>query len=112
MAYYVNKNQLKRMIQESQAKDHLSDELINLIGRIASGVLARYRFGLDVDDVTQDVLMVLCTHLHSIDLRKNVFSYLTAITMNACRQLHRSRSNFLQLKENLRQHKRHRGDLE
>lgn len=75
---YVDKETLARLVSEHQKTRHVSEELADVLMKIAGGVWDRWRYGSDRDEFVQDCTLHLMQRpIAKVDVTRNVFAYLT-----------------------------------
>jgi DNA-directed RNA polymerase specialized sigma24 family protein len=90
---YVDPEKLAVAVVESQAAGTITPGFYTLVVLIAA--LACRRFGLsDVDDVTQEVVLVVLKMLPRLDPNVNLFSYLTNMVRSIRYARHRKTVRF------------------
>lgn len=79
LANYVDSSRLKELIREAKKTGQVSDELVRAIQQIARGRVAGRVGKVDLEDYTQEATLQVLSKLHKIDVRQNVFSYITSV---------------------------------
>src|SRR4051794_15141337 len=72
---YVKKERLKELVEEAQATGQASEELCEVVRKIAAGTARRFRFKCDVADFEADCVLLILTKPRRIDTTLNVFSW-------------------------------------
>jgi len=88
--HYVDKVELVKQVEQSQAEGIVSEELALMFQKIVDGVAHRFNnlqyYGI-TDDVKQDCLLLLLQKYQNFDLERNssCFAYITTIVYNQMR---------------------------
>jgi DNA-directed RNA polymerase specialized sigma24 family protein len=109
VALYVSKPELSRMVKQSQRLGRVTDELVEVFGKIALGLYGRYGWSvsLDHDDAIQEAICCMIAKLERFDPDKNLFAYLTTICSNSFKGQYRRNASEWRKIEALK----HRSDL-
>jgi DNA-directed RNA polymerase specialized sigma24 family protein len=90
---YVTKEELSNAILDYRKTGIIGPALTTILENIVNGVVSKYGYGEDREDAKQEAWILFLRHLNKVKLEGSPFNYLTTITMNAVRHLHRQNAN-------------------
>lgn len=101
MRQYITRDQLALMVAASQLVGTPTAELVQVVRQMARGLVDRFRYTLDVEDVQQAAVVILYTALPKLDVKLNCFSYLTSCVHNELKGLWAAEARQQELREQL-----------
>lgn len=93
--FYLSKSQLVDAVVQYRAGDCTALACAAYqIGHGLCGYLTQRGYTFDEDEIVQEAVVVILERADNIKLEGNVFSYLTTVILNHCRQLARNSNTY------------------